>query len=163
VEIIRIGAKMHDIGKIGVPDAVLQKQGPLTMEEYDLIKLHPQIGKRILERVGQFQRYLPIIELHHEDWDGRGYPYAMMGEEIPLGARIVHVADVYDAITSDRAYRKAMPADQVREIMQRGSGTMFEPKLVEVFLAILRERQLLESILSEANLIPSSEAQPART
>ena len=151
VEIIRIGAKMHDIGKIGVPDAVLQKQGPLTMDEYDLIKLHPQIGKRILERAGQFQAYLPIVELHHEDWDGRGYPHSLSGEEVPLGARIVHVADVYDAITSDRAYRKAMPPERVREIMLRSSGTMFEPVLVETFFSILRQRQTLGNLLQETS------------
>jgi hypothetical protein len=160
VEIIRIGAKMHDIGKIGIPDAVLQKQGPLTMEEYDLIKLHPEIGKRIMEKVGQFQVYLPIVELHHEDWDGRGYPHGLSGEEVPLGARIVHVADVYDAITSDRAYRKAMPPEQVREIMLRSSGTMFEPVLVETFLSILRKRQTLNNVLEEASA-PCYE-QPAR-
>lgn len=154
VEIIRIGAKMHDIGKIGIPDAVLQKPGPLTEEEFALIKLHPQMGKRILERAGQFQAYLPIIELHHEDWDGTGYPYGQRGEEIPLDARIVHVADVYDAITSNRSYRKAMPPQQVRDIMQRGSGTQFDPKVAEVFLSILRQRQLLEDILTEVNSEP---------
>jgi len=151
IEIIRIGAKMHDIGKIGIPDAVLQKPGPLTEEEFDLIKLHPQMGKRILEKVGQFQDYLPIIELHHEDWDGRGYPYGLVGEEAPLGARIVHVADVHDAITSNRAYRSAMPPEQVMEIMQRGSGTQFEPGVTEVFLSLLRQRHLLEEILNEVN------------
>jgi HD-GYP domain-containing protein (c-di-GMP phosphodiesterase class II) len=112
------------------------------------------MGKRILERAGQFQAYLPIIELHHEDWDGTGYPYGQRGEEIPLDARIVHVADVYDAITSNRSYRKAMPPQQVRDIMQRGSGTQFDPKVAEVFLSILRQRQLLEDILTEVNSEP---------
>jgi len=150
VEIIRIGAKMHDIGKIGVPDTVLQKRGPLNEEEFALIKLHPQIGKRILEKVGSFRDYLPIVELHHEDYDGRGYPYGLTGEQVPLGVRIVHVADVYDAITSDRAYRAAMQPGQVLEILTRGIGTQFDPEVIAVFLTLLRERQTLERLLGEA-------------
>jgi HD-GYP domain-containing protein (c-di-GMP phosphodiesterase class II) len=149
VEIIRIGAKMHDIGKIGAPDAVLQKPGPLNEEEMAMIRLHPQIGKRILEKSAPFREYLPIVELHHEDYDGGGYPYGLHGEEVPLGVRIVHVADVYDAITSDRAYRPAMPPEQVREILQRGSGTKFDPRVIDVFLGILRERQTLDNLLNE--------------
>ena len=152
VEIIRIGAQMHDIGKIGVPDTVLQKKGPLNDEEFKLIKLHPQIGKRILEKVGSFQDYLPIVELHHEDYDGRGYPYGLTGEQLPLGVRIVHVADVYDAISSDRAYRAAMPPQQVLEILMRGSGTQFDPAVVKIFLKLLRARQTLDHLLEEAQL-----------
>ena len=134
VEIIRIGAKLHDIGKIGVPDSVLRKPGTLTLEELELIKLHPQIGKRILEKVERFEEYLPIVELHHENHDGSGYPYGLKGEEIPLGVRIVHVVDVYDAITSDRAYRKAMAEERVWEIMVNGAGKEFDPAVVNVFL-----------------------------
>ncbi|MBI3934572.1 MAG: HD-GYP domain-containing protein [Acidobacteria bacterium] len=149
VEIIRIGAKMHDIGKIGIRDTVLQKRGPLNEEEFALIKLHPQIGKRILEKVGSFQEYLPIVELHHEDFDGRGYPYGLRGEQIPLGVRIVHVADVYDAVTSDRAYRAAMAPERVLEILMGGSGTQFDPAVVDIFLCLLRERQTLDRLLTE--------------
>ncbi len=151
IEIIRIGAKLHDIGKIGVPDAVLQKPGKLTAEEYALIKMHPQIGKRILEKAGRFQDYLPIVELHHEDWNGGGYPYGLKGEEVPLGVRIVHVADVYDAITSHRAYRRAMSEQQVMEILHEGSGTMFDPVVLEAFLRILRERKVLQMMLEEVS------------
>lgn len=122
VEIVRIGAKLHDIGKIGVPDAILQKPGELTEEEFTLVKQHPQIGKRILEKVGGVQKYLPIVELHHEDFDGKGYPHGLRGDEAPLGVRIVHVADVYDAITSNRTYGKAIAESQVRGIM--GSGAV---------------------------------------
>ena len=149
VQIIRIGAKLHDIGKIGIPDAVLQKPGALTQQEYALIKLHPQIGKRILEKAGSFQEYLPIVELHHEDQDGGGYPYGLKGDSIPLGVRIVHVADVYDAITSHRAYRKAMPEEQVMRILREGSGTKFDPAVLEVFLEILRQRKVLEMVLDQ--------------
>jgi HD-GYP domain-containing protein (c-di-GMP phosphodiesterase class II) len=162
VEVIRIGAKMHDIGKIGIPDAVLQKRGPLNEEEFTLIKLHPQIGKRILEKVGTFRDYLPIVELHHEDYDGRGYPYGLTGEQVPLGVRIVHVADVYDAITSDRAYRAAMPPEQVLEVLVGGAGTQFDPQVVEVFLSILQERQALDRLLNEVQT-PSWSEQPTHS
>ena len=143
VQIIDIGARLHDIGKIGIPDAVLQKPGRLTDQEFGLIKLHPQIGKKILEKVGRFQDYLPIVELHHEDYNGRGYPLGLKGEEIPLNARIVHVADVYDAITSDRSYRKAMSVERVLELLESGSGTQFDPNVIEVFLSVLHKWEQL--------------------
>src|SRR6185295_10023080 len=108
VEIIRIGAKLHDLGKIGIPDALLRKPGKLTRDEYILIQRHPRIGKEILEKVGRFSDFLPIVELHHENPDGSGYPHGLKKDDIPLGVRIVHVTDVWDAITSDRSYRKAM-------------------------------------------------------
>jgi len=134
IEIINIGAKLHDIGKIGIPDAVLQKPGRLTAEEFELIKQHPRIGKRILEKMGRFQTYLPIVELHHENHDGSGYPHGLKGEAIPLEARIVHVADVYDAISSDRAYRKSMSMPRVLETLEEGAGTQFDPKVVRSLL-----------------------------
>jgi putative nucleotidyltransferase with HDIG domain len=152
VTIIRIGAQLHDIGKIGVPDAVLQKPGKLTEEEYNLIKLHPQIGKRILEKSGQFQDYLPIVELHHEDFAGTGYPYGLKGDGIPLGVRIVHVADVYDAITSNRAYRKAMPEEKVMRILQEGSGKQFDPTVLAAFLEVLRQRRILDMLLVQTEV-----------
>jgi putative nucleotidyltransferase with HDIG domain len=149
VEVVRIGAKLHDIGKIGVPDAILQKPGKLTVEEFEIVKEHPQIGRRILEKVGSFQKYLPIVELHHEDYNGKGYPHGLRGEDLPLGVRIVHVADVYDAITSNRSYRKAMPEEQVREIMEGGAGTQFDPEVVRVFLAVEQERRVLDTLLED--------------
>ncbi len=142
IEIINIGAKLHDIGKIGIPDAVLQKPGRLTPEEFELIKQHPQIGKRILERVGRFESYLSIVELHHENHDGTGYPFGLKDERIPLEARIVHVADVYDAITSNRSYRNAMPISQVLDIFESGAGTQFDPAVVEVFLSLLHQQEV---------------------
>jgi HD-GYP domain-containing protein (c-di-GMP phosphodiesterase class II) len=145
IDVIRIGAQLHDIGKIGISDAVLQKPGSLTPEEYELVKLHPQIGKRILERVAQFDKYLPIVELHHEDQDGGGYPYGLKGHEVPLAVRIVHVADVFDAITTDRAYRQAMSARRAHEILELRSGTQFDPEVVRVFSAILAECSTIES------------------
>ena len=138
IEIIRVGAQLHDIGKIGIPDDVLQKAGFLTPEEYELVKLHPQIGKRILERVAQFDKYLPIVELHHEDQDGGGYPYGLKGQDIPLAVRIVHVADVFDALTSNRAYRLAMPLPTALEMIEICSGAQFDPEVVRTFSAIVR-------------------------
>lgn len=130
-------ALLHDIGKIGVPDAVLQKLGPLTLEEIGLVRLHPVIGRKILERAGQFKKLLPIVELHHENWDGSGYPYRMRGEEIPLDARIARVADAFDAMTSARCYREAPTVDWAVGEMRRCSGTHFDPRVAGVFLTLL--------------------------
>jgi putative nucleotidyltransferase with HDIG domain len=138
VEIIRIGAKLHDIGKIGIPDAVLRKPGKLTREEYVLIQRHATIGRVILEKVGRFKEFLPIVELHHENPDGSGYPYGLKKDDIPLGVRIVHVADVYDAITSDRAYRKAMTEAHAWELLRDGTGPLFDAEVVEALWTVLR-------------------------
>jgi HD-GYP domain-containing protein (c-di-GMP phosphodiesterase class II) len=139
IEIIRIGAKLHDIGKIGIPDAVLRKPAKLTREEYVLIQRHPSIGKEILEKVGRFKEFLPIVELHHENPDGSGYPYGLKKDDIPLNVRIVHVADVYDAITSDRAYRKAMSEAHAWELLRNGIGPLFDPEVVEALWIVLRK------------------------
>jgi putative nucleotidyltransferase with HDIG domain len=144
IEVIRIGSLLHDIGKIGVPDAILQKPGKLSRDEYAAIQQHTAIGKKILERVGQFQKFLPFAELHHENYGGNGYPHGLKGEEIPLPVRIVHVADVYDALRSNRAYRAAMAENDIREMMIRGSGKLFDPAVVEVFLAVVRERRAID-------------------
>jgi HD-GYP domain-containing protein (c-di-GMP phosphodiesterase class II) len=135
LERLRIGALLHDLGKIGVPDAVLQKDGRLTDEEFALIKKHPDIGVRILERIGAFGQYLAAVGLHHENHDGSGYPRGLRGEEIPVDARIVHVADAYDAMTSNRPYRHRMPEEKVRRIIRECSGTQFDPAAVAAFFA----------------------------
>ena len=150
VEIIRIGAKLHDIGKIGIADAILQKPGRLTPEEFLAIQHHPQIGKKILQKVGRFQDYLPLVELHHENYDGSGYPYGLKGEEIPRSVRIVHVADVYDALTSERSYRKAMLDQEAEQMLVKGAGKEFDPSVVETFLSILHQRRTLDQMLEEA-------------
>jgi len=137
IEIIGVGAQMHDIGKIGIPDAILQKAAQLSTDEFELIKLHPQIGRRIVQRVGNFEKYLPIIELHHENYDGSGYPSGLKGNEIPLAARIVRVADVFDALTTDRAYRPGMPAEKACQIIERSEGTHFDPDVVRALGAVL--------------------------
>jgi putative nucleotidyltransferase with HDIG domain len=128
LEILRLGALLHDIGKIGVSDEILRKTGPLTPEEFEQIKRHPALGARILRQVPFLAPHLPIVELHHERPDGRGYPFA---------ARIVHVADAFDAMTSQRAYRAARPASQAFAELERLSATQFDPACVEALLAAM--------------------------
>ena len=139
-------AQLHDIGKIGVPDAVLQKAGPLTLEEIGLIRLHPVIGRKILERTGHFKKLLAVVELHHENWDGTGYPYGLRGEDIPLDARIARVADAFDAMTSARVYRAAPTVDWAVEELRRCAGTHFDPRVTGVFLTLLQNGIFAETL-----------------
>lgn len=136
-ETLRLGALLHDIGKIGVPDEVLRKPGALTPEEFEAIKTHPSAGARILRSIPFLAPHIPIVELHHERPDGQGYPYGLRGEEIPLAARIVHVADAFDAITSARAYRPGrIPVEAIAEL-RRGIGTDFDGPSVDALVAAL--------------------------
>ncbi len=139
VERIVIGAQLHDIGKIGVPDSVLQKPGRLTAKEYAQVKEHPVIGRRILEGVGGLAPYIDAVELHHENWDGTGYPRGQSGEETPIDARIIHVSDAYDAMTSHRSYRRRMTHEQAVEELLRCAGTQFDARIVEVFVTLPSE------------------------
>lgn len=136
-ESIRIAAQLHDIGKIGIPDVVLQKPGPLTQEEYGLIKLHPQIGRKILEKVGRFERLLKVVELHHENFDGTGYPYGLKGAVVPIEPRIVHVADSFDAMTSTRSYRSALSLEEAVHEIEKNIGRMFDPAAARAFLRLI--------------------------
>jgi putative nucleotidyltransferase with HDIG domain len=138
LEIIRVGALLHDIGKIGVMDSVLRKAGKLTGEEFMLVQQHPSIGRRILEGVRGFQVYLPIVELHHENWNGTGYPLRLCDVKVPLGARIVHVADAYDAMTSARPYRSARRHEDAMLELKRFAGVQFDPEVVQ---ALIRAEQ----------------------
>jgi HD-GYP domain-containing protein (c-di-GMP phosphodiesterase class II) len=135
---------LHDIGKISIDDAILRKPGWLTPEEYEEIKKHTVVGHEILELASKnlpYADYLPmaakIARHHHERFDGSGYPDGLAGQDIPLSARIVSVADVFDAITSDRVYRKAMSLEQAVEIITQGNGKMFDPVVVDAFQARL--------------------------
>jgi HD-GYP domain-containing protein (c-di-GMP phosphodiesterase class II) len=135
---LRIGALLHDIGKIGVPDSVLRNPGRLAGDEVLLIQQHPAIGRRILQGVNGFAPYLSTVELHHENWDGTGYPYGLRGESTPLAARIVHVADAYDAMTSDRPYRRGMSSEDAIRVLEDNSGTQFDPSVIKVFSALAK-------------------------
>jgi putative nucleotidyltransferase with HDIG domain len=134
LEVIRIGALLHDIGKIGVTDSVLRKPSKLTSEEMAQVQQHPSIGRRILAGVRGFQQYLPIVELHHENWDGTGYPLHLPDVKVPLCARITHVADAYDAMTSARSYRSALSHEAAIRELKRCAGTQFDPEIVEALL-----------------------------
>jgi HD-GYP domain-containing protein (c-di-GMP phosphodiesterase class II) len=136
IERIRIGALLHDIGKIGIADRVLQKPGRLSEEEWALIKQHPVIGRRILEGVHGFASYLPAVELHHENWDGSGYPRGQTGTQTPIDARIIHVVDAYDAMTTDRSYRRAMTHENAISILRENAGRQFDARVVAVFLSL---------------------------
>jgi putative two-component system response regulator len=133
-ETIAYGALLHDVGKIGIPEAILTKPGPLDEAEWELMRRHPEIGERICRPLGAGAGFLPIIRHHHERWDGRGYPDRLAGEAIPLGARIVAVADAFDAMTHDRHYRVARSvADALAEI-HAAAGNQFDPELARLFV-----------------------------
>ena len=134
---LKIGGLFHDIGKIGIPDSILQKEEKLTDNEYSQIKNHPSIGKHILSNASIFKDIIPIVYHHHEKYDGRGYPSGLAGENIPLLARIATIADAFDAMTSKRSYRDSLPIDVVKQEIQKNAGTQFDPKLVPVFIDIL--------------------------
>ncbi len=137
LENLRIGGLFHDIGKIGIPDAILLKESKLTDDEYSEIKNHPAIGKHILSNAKIFENIIPIVMHHHEKYDGTGYPEKLKGENIPYLARIAAVADTFDAMTSKRSYRDALPLDVVIAELKKNSGTQFDPKILEIFLDII--------------------------
>jgi HD-GYP domain-containing protein (c-di-GMP phosphodiesterase class II) len=153
---IYLAGILHDIGKIGVPDSVLLKNEALSPEELHVIQQHPEIGYRIVERLGHLQFVLPGILYHHERWDGRGYPHGLKGESIPLMARIMAVADAFDAMTSSRPYRQAMPIAKAEQIICAGGGKQWDAEAVECFKIWLREqtRSGLAPILPNQSIIP---------
>lgn len=143
VRLAHLCGTLHDIGKIGVSEAILEKPGPLTVEEYDVVKRHPLIGAEILSHIESFQHIVLIIRHHHERWDGNGYPDGLQGEEIPLLSRVIAVADTFDAITSDRSYRPRRSVQEAVAEIERCAGTQFDPQIVNVFLAMMREEGCL--------------------
>ena len=142
VKNLRREATLHDIGKIGIPDSILNKPGKLTDREFGIIKSHTQIGAGILARSGSMGSAVEVARFHHERYDGTGYPCALRGEEIPLHARIVAIADAYDAMSSDRIYRKGLDASVVRAELENGKGTQFDPVLLKAFLELLDSGEL---------------------
>jgi len=154
LETVRVGALLHDLGKIGISDLVLQKPGRLTPEETELIRQHPVIGRRILENVQGLEAYLGVVELHHENWDGTGYPHGLKNEETPLHARIVKVADAYDAMTSHRPYHPGKSHAEALAVLKSVSGSQMDPSVVDAFalLGDQRKRRALDGAQSLRSL-----------
>jgi len=138
------GVLLHDIGKIGIPDAILLKPGKLTPEEWSIMRRHPEIGKRLIERIPFLKGAVPVVYHHHERWDGTGYPLGVRGEGIPPGARIFSVVDAFDAMTFDRPYSKAVSFEVAFAEIRRCAGSHFDPAVVEAFFRV--PRGLLEEI-----------------
>ena len=132
--VVEVAALLHDVGKIGVPDAILRKPGRLTEEEFAAVKQHPMMGSVIVGAVPGFEATLDAVRHHHERWDGEGYPFGLRGEEIPLAARLMAVADAYSAMTTDRPYRKGMELTKARLLLEEGAGTQWDPACVAAFL-----------------------------
>ena len=139
LELIRTGTPLHDIGKIGIDDAILRKPDRLTPQEFAAMKLHTVKGAEIIETVPDLKPIIPIVRHHHERWDGKGYPDGLGGEVISPLARVVGIADAFDAMTSDRPYRKGMAADVAFEEVRKGAGTQFDPVFAKGFLEIREE------------------------
>jgi putative nucleotidyltransferase with HDIG domain len=145
LEHLRRGALLHDIGKIASPDGVLLKPGPLSKAERKMINRHPDYAKNLLQQVEFLEQALDIPYSHHEHWDGNGYPQGLKGEEIPLAARVFAVVDVWDALTSDRPYRKAMSPEEAIAIIWNSKGSHFDPEVVDEFLQLVGRHMPEES------------------
>ncbi|MFQ3592985.1 MAG: HD domain-containing phosphohydrolase [Gemmataceae bacterium] len=162
IDLIRIGTPLHDIGKIGIDDAILRKPDKLTNEEFEVMKTHTIKGAEILETIGDLKHIIPIVRNHHERWDGRGYPDGLAGEAINPLARVVALADAFDAMTSDRPYRKGLPPEVAFAEIEKMAGKQFDPVLAAGFLAI---RDRIIGAMSGKIEVPSSErrARPLAT
>jgi len=136
---LKVGGTLHDLGKLAISDDVLSKPGRLDEGELAQIREHPKLGARILFRIASLRKALPYVLYHHEHWDGRGYPTGRSGEQIPVEARVLAVADAFDAMTSDRPYRRALSHEDALAELVRCSGTQFDPEIVRVFLEVVGE------------------------
>jgi len=134
-------ALLHDIGKVGVPAAILDKPGPLDDEEYGIIKKHPSIGARILEPIASYKEIIPMVLQHHERYDGKGYPGGLSGDEIDIGAKILAVADTFDAVKSDRPYRKGWALERAIDLITEEAGRQFDPDVVDAFLTVMKQEK----------------------
>ncbi len=151
IDFVRIGALLHDIGKLGVPDQILHKEGQLTDEEWTVMRRHPDLARRMLLAIDYLRPALAIPQYHHERWNGSGYPYGLRGEDIPLAARVFAVVDVWDALSFDRPYRAAWPADKVIEYLNAEAGKQFDPRLVELFMQVLEEEGELTALVDSGD------------
>jgi HD-GYP domain-containing protein (c-di-GMP phosphodiesterase class II) len=147
---------LHDIGKVGIPENILSKNGPLDPEEWDTMKRHVWFGEQLLEPLHAIAGVRQMVRHHHEMFDGSGYPERLAGEGIPLGARIIAVADAYDTITSERTYKKARPGSAALEEIKRCAGAQFDPEIVRVFLEVMEEPRyhVAESTAASTSSLP---------
>ena len=143
IEQVRMGGRLHDIGKIGIREDILSKEGPLTAEEYELVKQHVVIGSQILSPLAHLGEIIAFVRSHHERWDGQGYPDHLKGEEIALGARVLAAAEIYDALTTARPYQEKMPPDVAVERMRDLAGSVLDPTVYQALEAAVRRRQAL--------------------
>jgi HD-GYP domain-containing protein (c-di-GMP phosphodiesterase class II) len=153
-ETIAIAARVHDIGKVGTRDSTLYKPGPLTLDERQEILRHAEVGASIVSRIDEYRMTAPIVRHHHERWDGTGYPDGISGEDIPLGARVIAVADAFDTMTTDRPYRTAMSDEAAVREIARCSGTQFDPVVVNAFMrsiGVSRVPSVRETLLQPAS------------
>jgi putative nucleotidyltransferase with HDIG domain len=139
LQLLKKSALLHDIGKIGIPDIILHKESGLTDEEYAAIKVHPEIGANILKPVEAFKDLVPAVYCHHERFDGKGYPRGIQGEDIPLNARIISIADCYDAMTSNRSYRNALSREAALAEIEHNKGVQFDPRIADIFIGLFKE------------------------
>jgi putative nucleotidyltransferase with HDIG domain len=148
VRTVELGAVLHDIGKVRVPEAILNKPGPLDEAEWAVMRTHPEVGEQIVRPIQSLQAILPIVRHHHERWDGTGYPDGLSGRAIPIGARIVAVCDAYRAMTEDRPYREALGPAEARRELEQGAGTQFDPDCVAAFLRALDRRHTTAKVVA---------------
>ncbi len=133
---LELSAVLHDVGKIGIPDRILSKPGFLNVDEYAYMKRHPELGAEIIEPIKKLKRLVPNILYHHEKYDGTGYPLGLKGDKIPIGARIIAIADSFDAMTSDRPYRPRMEIKVALEEIKKFRGRQFDPKIADIAIKI---------------------------
>jgi putative nucleotidyltransferase with HDIG domain len=145
---IELGAVLHDIGKVRVPESILNKPGPLDDTEWEIMRAHPEVGERILQPITSLTPVLPIVRHHHERWDGDGYPDGLAERSIPVGARIVAVCDAYRAMTENRPYRGALSDDDARAELERGAGRQFDPDCVAALLRVLDRREAAATVVA---------------
>ena len=142
LEQVQLGCELHDVGKIAIPDRILQKTQRLTCEEFGIIRTHPEVGAKMIRTIPYLESALPYVLHHHERWDGTGYPYRLAAEAIPIEGRLTAVADAFDAMTSDRPYRKGMPLPEAIVEIENGIGKQFDPKMAQALLRGLESKRI---------------------
>jgi HD-GYP domain-containing protein (c-di-GMP phosphodiesterase class II) len=135
---LEFAALLHDVGKIAVPDTILRKVKPLTPDDWSVIRMHPYHSAQLIKPIEPLQRIVPWVYHHHERWDGKGYPDGLVGEDIPLASRIIAIADAFNAMTTDRPYRKALSIEEALSEIQRCAGTQFDPETIEPFFGLIQ-------------------------